>query len=144
MKYRQATKTDLVKIEELLKENHLPYIDCVEHIDNFIILEDKGKIIGMGGIEVYGCNSLLRSIVVERSKREKGIGKDIFKYLNEKAFDLGVTGIYLLTETAKGYFEKLGFSEVRRTEVPKTILKTKQFTELCPDTAVAMYLKIQF
>ena len=142
MKYRQATAADLVGIERLLKDNNLPFSDCSEHIDNFIIKEDKNNIIGIGGIEIYGCNGLIRSIVVTKIQRGKGIAKDIFQIIKEKAFGFGVTDIYLLTETANEYFEKLGFRAVKRTEVPESIMNTKQFKELCPSSAVVMYLEI--
>jgi len=142
MKIRQATDADLVRIKGLLKDNNLPFSDCGEHIDNFILKEDKNNIIGIGGIEVYGCNGLIRSIVVSKNQRGKGVAKDIFKTIKEKSFDLGVTGLYLLTEDANEYFDKLGFRAVERTEAPESIMNTKQFKELCPSSAVVMYLEI--
>jgi len=142
MKIRQATNDDLVGIEGLLKDNNLPFSDCAEHIANFIIKEDENNIIGAGGIEVYGSNGLIRSIVVAQNQRGKGIAKDIIKAIKEKSFDLGVTRIFLLTENANEYFDKHGFRAVKRTNVPESVMNTKQFKELCPASAVVMYLEI--
>ena len=76
MEYRQATDADLAKIEELLKDNNLPFSDCGEHIDSFIIKEIKNTIIGIGCIEIYGNHGLIRSIVVAQNHRGNGIAKD--------------------------------------------------------------------
>ena len=139
MEYRQATDADLAGIETLLKDNDLPFSDCGEHIDNFILKEEKNEIIGIGCIEIYGSHGLIRSIVVAREHRGNGIAKDILHIIKDKVFDSGVTGLYLLTETANEYFNKLGFKAVERSEVPESIKKTKQFNELCPSSAVVMY-----
>ena len=141
MSYRKATVADLVSIEGMLKDNNLPYIDCIDHIDNFIIKENNRKVIGLGGIEIYGSNALIRSIVVTKNQRGKGIAKDIFKIIKENACSLGVNKIYLLTETAMDYFEKLNFTKVNRTEVPESIMNTKQFKTLCPSSAIVMRLR---
>ena len=139
MEYRQATDADLAGIETLLKDNDLPFSDCGEHIDNFILKEEKNEIIGIGCIEIYGSHGLIRSFVVAREHRGNGIAKDILHIIKDKVFDSGVTGLYLLTETANEYFNKLGFKAVERSEVPESIKKTKQFNELCPSSAVVMY-----
>lgn len=142
MKIRQATDTDLVSVESLLKDNSLPFSDCGEHIDNFFLKEDKNNIIGIGGIEVYGSNGLIRSIVVTQDYRGKGVATEIMQTIKEKALYLGVKKLYLLTESANEYFEKHGFMAIKRTEAPETIMNTKQFRELCPSSAVIMYLEV--
>ena len=77
MEYRKATDADLAGIEELLKNNNLPISDCGEHIDSFILKVEKNKIIGIGCIEIYGRNGLIRSIVVAQNYRGNRIAKDI-------------------------------------------------------------------
>jgi len=143
MQYRQATKADLTEIEELLKDNNLPFSDCSEHIDNFILKEEKNKIIGIGCIEIYGRNGLIRSMVVAKNYRRSGVAKEILRTLKEKAFDSGVTDIYLLTETAIEYFKTVGFKALDRDDAPDSIKNTKQFNAICPSSAVVMYSKIK-
>ena len=138
MKYRQATVCDLDRIKILLKHNNLPFSDCDEQIDNFVVLENQLNLIAIGGIEIYGHHGLMRSFVVAQDQRSKGISKNMFNIIKEKAISLGVTSIYLLTETATEYFEKLGFRVIKRTEVPESIKNTKQYKELCPNSATVM------
>ena len=49
-----AHKDDLTEITELLNFSHLPSSDCIEHINSFLVFEDKKKIIAVGGLEVCG------------------------------------------------------------------------------------------
>ena len=142
MEYRQATDTDLARIEELLRDSNLPFSDCVEHIDNFIIKEENNILVGIGCIEIYGSYGLIRSIAVNQNHRKNGVAKNILKIIRQRAFDSGVTRIYLLTETAIDYFNKLNFKDVKRSDVPDSIKNTKQFKEFCPSSAVVMYSDI--
>lgn len=138
MKHRQATDGDLQEIKELLDCNNLPSDDCEEHIENFIIVEEKRKIIGVGGLEVYGNVGLVRSIVIESGYRGRGISKNIYNLIEDRAHSFGINTLYLLTESATDYFKKLGFVVQERQKVPKSIMNTKQFKELCPSSAMVM------
>lgn len=138
MKYRTAEKKDLAEIKEILKQSNLPTEDCDSHVDNFIVAEQERKIIGTGGIEIYGALGLVRSIVVIPEYRGKGISREILTILESRAYDRGVNILYLLTETAEEYFKNLGFSVKNRLETPEAIVNTKQFSNLCPSTAKVM------
>jgi len=138
MKYRAAEKEDLPWIKGILSQNNLPSEDCDSHIDNFIVSEKEGKIIGIGGLEICGMYGLVCSIAVISECRGRGIAKEIFTLLENRAHDRGIITLYLLTETAAGYFLKLGFSVNEREKIPQAIIKTKQFSELCPSTAKVM------
>ena len=54
----------------------------------------------------------------------------------------GRAAVYLLTETAAGYFSGLGFRIVERRDVPPAISRTRQFSSLCPDSASCMVLPL--
>ena len=47
--------------------------------------------------------------------------------------------LYLLTTTAEKYFYKFGFQAIDRVDVPKEILQTKEFKDICPLYAITMY-----
>lgn len=138
MKYRVAISKDLPRIEEILKQSNLPAEDCLSHLDNFVVHEEKEKVVGIGGLEIYGQYGLLRSIVVIPEYRGRGITKEILAILENRAYKSGVQKFFLLTETASDYFIKLGFSVIEREETPAEIVKTRQFSELCPSSAKAM------
>ncbi len=138
MNYRKATTADLAAIKALLSSSKLPSSDCDEHIENFIIVEDKDKIIGTGGLEICGANGLVRSIVIAPKYRGNGIARKIYQRIEDKAYHSGMTTLYLLTESATEYFKKLGFVVKKRSETPESIMQTKQFKEFCPSSAVLM------
>jgi amino-acid N-acetyltransferase len=50
----------------------------------------------------------------------------------------GVREGYLLTETAEGFFAKLGFQRIERQAVPIVIRETEQFRTECSETAICM------
>lgn len=146
MKYRSSSESDLLNIKRLLKEEGLPFNDIDEHLDNIIIAEeDGGELVGFGALEMYGKVGLFRSLVVEKRKRNKNCGEKILKYIEEYATNNGIKELYLLTEHASKYFKKQKFEEVSRDRVPIEIKSTKQFSSLCPASAVVMrkYLCIE-
>ncbi len=138
MNYREATATDLIAIKTLLDSSKLPSDDCDEHIGHFFVAEDRGRIIGAGGLEICGADGLVRSIVITPEHRGNGIAKKIYQQIEDRAYGLGVSTLYLLTESAAEYFKKLGFVVKKRSETPKSIMQTKQFRELCPSSATVM------
>ena len=142
MNHREAAHTDLQTIKELLGISKLPSENCEEHIGNFIVIEEKGKIVGVGGLEICGAIGLVRSIAVAPEHRGKGVAKQIYKSIEDKAYGLGINTLYLLTESAAEYFKKLGFIIQKRSKVPESVMKTKQFKELCPSSAVVMCREI--
>ncbi|MCU7933305.1 MAG: GNAT family N-acetyltransferase [Candidatus Thiodiazotropha sp. (ex Dulcina madagascariensis)] len=142
MNHRPATDTDLQAIKGLLDIGKLPSDDCAEHLEDFILIEEKGKIIGMGGLEIYGAVGLVRSIVVDPAYRGGGIAKNIFRLIEVRAIGLGIDRLYLLTASATGYFERLGFTIQKRSEVPASVMETKQFKELCPSSARVMFREV--
>ncbi len=142
MEIREANKEDIPFIEDILKENNLPYKDVASKVNCFFIGHIKNKPIGIGGIEIYGDYGLLRSLVIIDSFRKKGYGKALCHKIIEYAKEKGVKEIYLLTTTAKGFFEKIGFEEVNRSIAPTPIQNTTEFKYSCPSTAICMRISL--
>ena len=97
-----------------------------------------GRMVGYGGLEIYGDVVLIRSIVVLPEHRGKGVGRRIVELLLAEAGKTGACRGYLLTTDAQGYFADLGFSVVDRRAAPTSILATREATALCPASAVLM------
>ena len=51
----------------------------------------------------------------------------------------GITALYLLTTTAAGFFERLGYKPHNRTTVSPSIAATAEFSSLCLDTAACLW-----
>ncbi len=139
---RPATNSDIKKIIKLLHDNGLPTIDIGISQVNFFIGEYQKQLVGVIGIEKYESKGLLRSLVVESSYTKLEIGKTLINQLFKYSKLNNIKDVYLLTETARMYFEKFRFEEIERTRVPEIIMKTSEFNDICPKSAVVMHKKL--
>jgi len=129
--YRQAV------IALLLAEN-LPAGDLPEELDSFLVILDGNVVTGSVGLEVYGDYGLLRSLAVSKSFRDKGVGDELLKQIEVTAIAKNLTGIYLLTETAPGYFKRKGYAQIDRSAIPMEVQESSEFSHVCPVSAIAM------
>jgi len=135
---RGAIKDDLKAIKSLLDSASLPSVDIDKHLLNFLVLEKSGTLTGAIGMELHGNTALLRSLAIQKDDRNKGYGKELYYALISKAKKMNVTNIFLLTETAEGFFGKEGFQKIAREQVPLSIKQTHEYSTLCPEGAVCM------
>jgi amino-acid N-acetyltransferase len=122
----------------LLKDNELPYSDInTESVQLFSIEQDK-QTIGIIGFEQYGKHGLLRSFVIEKQYRSKGLGARILSDFEKMASEQGITEFFILTTTADKFFARNGFEVFDRNAVPQLIANTTEFDSICPASAVCM------
>lgn len=121
-----------------LIEAKLPYADLGAEVELFVLSDHENKVIGTAGLEWHGQNALLRSVSVSKFYQGKGIGKQILFEIEGIARSRQAKGIYLLTETAKDFFEKNNYLITPRQFIPQEVLASPQFTSTCPSTATAM------
>ena len=131
---------ELESIIKLLGEMRLPTAD-IAAIDWRsawgVMVEDR--LIGFGGIERCGDVGLLRSIVIEAGFQRQGLARALVTQLHQDANEQGVTELYLLTTDAATYFSKrFGYQAFDRGDAPESIIRSSQFSALCPDTATLM------
>lgn len=137
---RTLVKSDLEALCAALESSGLPSSDIgAQHLVHFRGVFDGNTLLAAGGIEPLGCEALLRSVVTVPRAQRRGLAARIVRELEEYASELGIESIYLLTEAAEGYFEKMGYEACRREEAPAAIRGTVQFSELCPDSATFMH-----
>jgi amino-acid N-acetyltransferase len=101
-----------------------------------------GQSVGVGGFELFGEHALLRSVAVGPEARGEGFGTAFCRALERRARDRGVKTLYLLTTDAAGFFERLGFDRCERESVPTAVRESREFTDLCPVSAVCMVKEI--
>ena len=94
------------------------------------------------GLEVFGADALLRSLVVPPEARGKGLGKSIVEALAIEAKKIGIERLWLLTTTAADFFGTIGFEPAARPEAPRKIQTTREFRDLCPASAAFMKLDL--
>ena len=97
-----------------------------------------GSDIGFGGLELYGTDTLLRSVAVVPARRGQGYGRAIVAALLDAAAARSAERVFLLTTGAAAFFAALGFAPLPRDAVPQAIGATREFAALCPVTAVCM------
>ena len=136
---RRATGADLCAAQSWLSNAGLPSGDLTSaHMQNFLLALAGDGPVGMIGLEQFDNVGLLRSLVVEQSARSTGIGKQLVDALETRAAELGVIELWLLTIDADAYFQRLGYSCVKRADAPEEIRQTEEFSDLCPGDAVLM------
>jgi amino-acid N-acetyltransferase len=122
----------------LLSAAKLPVDDLPVVLNNFIVSIDNGEVTGVAGLELYGNYGLLRSVVVDKNQRGRGIAAELIHKIEAIATNKGLKEIYLLTETAAEYFNNKGYEHIARMDIPEEIKDSSQFRHVCPQSAIAM------
>ena len=142
LKLRPATEADLSLITHWLAENQLPTEDISQILSHLYLAQVDDAVVGIGGIERDRDDGLLRSVVVAQSFRDQGYGQQLCRQLIQIAQGEGIQALYLLTNTADGFFTQLGFERIDRQSAPTTMQNTAEFSHFCPDSAVCMRLRL--
>jgi amino-acid N-acetyltransferase len=123
----------------LLQAQGLPVSDItVEHLEHFFFVGSDGSPTGLVGLELYGANAMLRSLVVSENARGQGLGSALTDHAEQYAASKNVRSIYLLTTTAEVFFKRLGYERIDRSLAPPTIKRTPEFASLCPASSALM------
>jgi len=138
----KSIKSDLEKIKKLLFENDLPIDDIEESVVQLFVVKIDNDIIGIIGLEQYEKIGLLRSLAVQDRYNNLKIGINLVEYLLKYCKNIAICELYLLTTTSEKYFEKFDFYKLDRKNTPTIIRKTKEFSDICPMTAVIMKKKL--
>ncbi len=121
----------------------LPTDDLHEPGRRFYRFELDGRPIGYGGLEQFGPDVLVRSIVVIDSLRGGGHGGAILSWLEAEAANQGAAGLYLLTTSVAAFFQRHGYVELPRSAAPNAIAASRQFSALCPTSATLMFKELR-
>lgn len=141
---RAARAEDLDEVVALLERTALPPDGLDEQFgDAYAVALADGRIVGVGGIEVYGGAGLLRSVAVDPAWRGSGLGLRLTEDRLRWAGARGLDTVYLLTTTAAGFFPRLGFAPVERDAVPAEVRGSLQFAGVCPSTAAVLALRLE-
>jgi amino-acid N-acetyltransferase len=141
--YKLITDTEsFAAFRSLLKNSGLPADDLDYRRDLLVGYYEGNELVGTGALEVYGSYALLRSLSVKLGIRGKSVGSTITSFLLDEARNRNLKGIYLLTETARGFFLKKGFTDTTRDKVPQELMASSEFSHVCPKSAAVMQLAL--
>jgi len=125
----------------LLQAQGLPVSDINEDTLLYLLWNEQ-RVVGTAGIDIFEDCALLRSVSVIKEEQGKGFGRVINEEMEKFAKESGINCLYLLTTTAKDFFDKQGYCTIRREEAPPAVKETAEFTSLCPSSAVVMKKRI--
>ena len=123
---------------EFLKSFELVYTDLDHPNIRIFRFEETGKIVGFGGLEIFGKLALLRSVAVAKQFQGKKAGRFICQWIEKWAKENQLSDLYLLTTKAPDFFAHLNFRVIPREEFPEPLRYTAQYSELCPASAICM------
>ena len=128
---RKARLSDVSALQQLIQRFvvqgvMLPRneLELAEHIRDFVVAVDQsGTLLGAGALHIYTPEMAeVRSLAVSPEAQGLGIGRRLVENLVQEAIDLGLNSLFAFTYVT-GFFEKLGFLEVPRNELPLKVWK---------------------
>ena len=122
----------------LLSEAKLDFSDLKQPNIRLFRFEENGQTIGVGGLEIFGDQALLRSVAVKKEFQGKGLGKEMVAQIEQAARESAIKSFYLLTNTAPEFFRSIGYQQIDRNDFAEPLKQTAQFAGLCPVSAVCM------
>ena len=123
----------------LLQSAGLPVTDLTEmHLNHFFYCGSAIEPEGLVGLEMYGKQALLRSLVVAPALRSRGVGGVLLDHAESRARVAGIQSIFLLTVTAEPFFRRRGYVLLDRASAPESIRATREFSDICPTSSAFM------
>ncbi|MEL6870975.1 MAG: arsenic resistance N-acetyltransferase ArsN2 [Pseudomonadota bacterium] len=138
------TAPDRQDVHRLLAAAQLPADDVAKlDLQHFLGCGEATRVQGIIGVEPLGDVGLLRSLVVAADARAHGYGQQLVQHLEQHAIEHGMHSLYLLTNTAETFFARMGYAPIARDSVPAPVQATREFSQLCPDTATVMVKRLR-
>jgi amino-acid N-acetyltransferase len=127
----------------LLAAANLPTSDLTDdQLAAFFYCGPSGAPSALIGLEIYGTEALLRSLLVDPSLRSTGLGSALVERAEAHAATHGVRTLYLLTTTAEAFFARRGYRRIDRALAPAAIGSTREFAGLCPASSAFMFKRL--
>ncbi len=136
VKVRPARLTDIEALEGMVTHwanmgENLPRSrnELVRDIGSFAVAEHHGEVTGCASLYVYDSGlAEVRSLGVEAGWQGQGQGSAIVQYLVEKARQMAIKKVFVLTRTPE-FFMKQSFLPTSKSLLPEKVLKD---CEQCP------------
>jgi amino-acid N-acetyltransferase len=124
---REIWDEDRPAVVGLLDANRLPRAGLTQATTRLWVAREDGRVVGVAGLERYGEVALLRSVATARDRQGKGIARSLCGVVLADARSSGVRRAFLLTEKAEGFFSKIGFESLDRSEADPRLLASAEF-----------------
>lgn len=120
--------------------------EMAENIRDFSLAESEGGLVACAALHFYTPESAeIRSLAVNPGEARGGWGRRIVEHLEKEAHQHGLSSLFAFTYVP-GFFEKLDFSVVDRSELPlkawKDCLRCPKF-QACDEIAMVKWIRPQ-
>jgi arsenate reductase len=132
---RRSIGPDRDAIRGLLLANSLPVADFDTAPLRHWVACEREELVGVIALEGAGKVALLRSLAVAPAWRRLGLGRALVERLEVDATAEGTRELVLLTQTARDFFARLGYTPLDRAAVPPAVTRSAEFTVLCREDA---------
>jgi amino-acid N-acetyltransferase len=152
LKVEKAKITDVPQMHQLI--NHFadkgemlprPLSEMYENIRDYFVVRQSEAVIACAALHISWSDlAEIKSLAVAKASQEQGIGAQLVKACLEEAEKLGIVTIFCLTYKP-AFFEKFGFSQVDKMELPRKVwtecYRCSKFPD-CDETALIYRLEV--
>ncbi len=128
MKVEKARITDATQMHKLI--NHFagkdemlarPLSEIYENIRDYFVVKQGRRVIACAALHVSWLDlAEVKSVAVAEDSQRQGIGDQLVDACFKEAKELGIPTVFCLTNKP-AYFEKLGFSQIDKMELPHKV-----------------------
>ncbi len=120
-----------------------PISKIYDNIRDYYVVESNGDVVGCGALHVMWSDlAEIRAVALKEELIGSGYGRQMVQELIEEARNLEIEKVFVLTYNDK-FFEKMGFSEINKSELPHKIwnecVNCIHFPD-CDEIAMMLYL----
>jgi amino-acid N-acetyltransferase len=127
---------------KLLKDNNLSAEGLLDdHVLRYALIGNQ-QLIGIGALTIFQDEAMLRSVSVNKDHQENGVGRSLVQQIIREARSDNLNTLYLLTDTAEGFFKKLGFKTISRKELPVVFDQDILVQSACSLSSAVMKLNL--
>lgn len=125
--FRRGQPADSDQLAALVVAGELPPFFLEPYIEGFLVIEHDGRLVGAGGLEFYGDDAIIRSVVTDPGVRGLGLGRDIARMLEDDAEASGARDVYLFTLHAWEFWKRLGYADLPLDRWPAIVRENWQY-----------------
>lgn len=123
------------------KEPYMPFEELSAEIEDgvvFWVLEDKGRILGVMGVQDKGDVTLIRHAYVRTQAQKTGVGTKLLRHLEDMTEKPVLIGTWKDASWAVSFYEKNGYIKVSDKEKNRLLRKYWSIPERQVETSVVL------
>ena len=128
IRIRKARMADVEKMQDLVnfhaKAGRMlarSLLELYENLRDFYVAAEGGRVVGAAALHTsWEDLAEVKSVAVADGRQGQGLGRTLVEHGLQEAASLGVPRVFVLTYVP-GFFEKLGFRRIERSELPHRV-----------------------